>query len=125
MTNRELVLSYLASFSSGDPDAVAGHVSDDFENIQVGVLGTGCTGKLVYRDRLQGFLAAFANLQYQVDELIVEGDNVAATYTMTFRQDGRDFNIPGVMIITVSDGSIGVRRDYWDGLEFKRQAEAC
>ena len=122
MNNRELVLSYLDSFATGDPEVVAGHVSDDFENIQVGVLGTGCKGKDTYRQRLTNFLADFSDLKYHVEALIVDGDEVAAPYRMTFKQKEQSFDIQGVMVITVRDGRIAVRRDYWDGLEYQRQA---
>ena len=123
MNNRELVLSYLNAFASGDPNAVAEHVSDDFENIQVGVLGTGCKGKDTYRQRLENFLADFADLQYHVEALLVDGDEVAAPYRMTFTQKEQSFDIQGVMLITIRDGRISVRRDYWDGLEYQRQAD--
>ena len=122
MTNRELVLSYLDAFATGDPEVVADHVSDDFENIQVGVLGTGCKGKDTYHQRLKSFLTDFSDLQYHVDALIVDGDEVAAPYRMTFTQDKQSFDIQGVMVITVRGGRIAVRRDYWDGLEYQRQA---
>ena len=122
MNNRELVLSYLNAFATGDPEVVAEHVSDDFENIQVGVLGTGCKGKDTYHQRLKNFLTDFSELRYHVETLIVDDDKVAAPYRMTFTQDQQSFDIQGVMVITVRDGRIAVRRDYWDGLEYQRQA---
>ncbi len=122
MTNGELVLSYLGAFSSGDPELIAEHVSDDFENIQVGVLGTGCKGKDTYRRRLGDFLANFSHLQYHLKTMIIEGDEIAAPYRMTFTQADQAFDIQGVMLITVHNGQIAVRRDYWDGLDYKKQA---
>jgi len=122
MNNRELVLSYLNAFTCGDPDVVVGHVHDDFENIQVSVLGSSCKGKQIYRQRLKKFLTEFSNLEYHPDDLIVEGDRVAAPYTMTFIQNERAFDIQGVMVITIRDDRIAVRRDYWDGLAYQRQA---
>jgi len=121
VSNADLVRSYLAAFASGDADTVAGHVSDDFENIQVGELGTGCTGKATYRQRLEGFLSDFEGLKYEVHEIIVDGDKVAAAYRMNFTQGDKAFDIPGVMVITVSNGKIAVRRDYWDGMTYQRQ----
>jgi len=122
MNNRELVLSYLDAFASGDPDAITAHVSDDFENIQVGVLGTGCTGKEAYRERLKNFLSDFTGLKYHAEALIVDGDDVAAPYRMSFIQNEQSFDIQGVMVLRVRDGRIAVRKDYWDGLEYQRQA---
>ncbi len=121
MSNADIARSYLNAFATGDPADVAGHVTDDFENIQVGLLGTGCSGADTYRERLAGFLGAFTNLRYDVEELIVDGDKVAAAYKMTFTDDGRSMEIEGVMIMTIKDGKIAVRKDYWDGLSHLKQ----
>jgi ketosteroid isomerase-like protein len=123
VNNRDLIISYLNSFSSGDPDVVVEHVSENFENIQVGELGTGCSGQDAYRKRLGRFLTDFANLRYEIEDIIVQGDNAAATYTMTFEQDSRTITIPGVMIFTIANGRIAVRKDYWDGLSYQRQTD--
>jgi ketosteroid isomerase-like protein len=121
MKNREIAEAYLNAFSTGEPDSVASFVTDDFRNIQVGLLGTGCTGRDNYRERLSGFLAAFRNLRYDVQDLIAEGDKVAASYTMMFNDGGRKFEIEGVMIMTIRDDRIAVRKDYWDGLSHLKQ----
>lgn len=121
VNNADVVRSYLSAFATGDPATVAGHVTDDFENIQVGLLGTGCSGAETYRKRLAGFLGAFENLQYEIEALIVEGNNVAAAYKMTFTDNKRPMEIEGVMIMTIRDGKIAVRKDYWDGLSHIRQ----
>jgi ketosteroid isomerase-like protein len=121
MSNADIARSYLDAFATGDPATVAGHVTNDFENIQVGLLGTGCSGADIYRERLGGFLGAFTNLRYDVEQLIVDGDNVAAAYKMTFTDNDRPMEIEGVMIMTIKDGKIAVRKDYWDGLSHLKQ----
>ena len=121
MDNRDVALSYLNAFATGDPDTVASHVTDDFQNIQVGLLGTGCMGAEAYRKRLSGFLAAFTNLKYDVEELIVDGEKVAVAYAMTFTDANRPVKIQGVMIMTMKNGRIAVRSDYWDGLSYLKQ----
>jgi ketosteroid isomerase-like protein len=120
-SNAEIVRSYLNAFASGDPAAVVAHVTDDFENIQVGLLGKGCSGANVYAERLVGFLGAFADLKYDIEELIVDGDKIAAAYKMTFTDNGQSMVIEGVMVITMRDGKIAVRKDYWDGLSHIKQ----
>lgn len=122
MRNREIALSYLNAFSTGDPEEVARHVTEDFENIQVGRLGTSCVGADNYRERLSGFLSAFKKLNYEIGEVIAEGDKVAAAYTMTFIDENRPIEIEGVMIMTIKDGRIAVRKDYWDGLSYQEQS---
>ena len=121
MSNADIARSYLDAFATGDPATVAGHVTNDFENIQVGLLGTGCSGADTYRERLAGFLGAFTNLRYDVEQLIVDGDKVAAAYKMTFTDNDRPMEIEGVMIMTIRDGKIAVRKDYWDGLSHLKQ----
>ena len=122
MSIRDVAESYLASFASADPVAVAAHVTDDFENIQVSELGSGCSGRDSYRERLADFLASFEDLRYAISELISERQTVVAAYTMRFKSDGRDFEIEGVMIMTFRGELIASRKDYWDGLTFQKQA---
>jgi len=113
--------SYLASFASGDPEAVAAHVSDGFANVHTSALGLPSDGRAEYRARLADFLATFAGLTYEVEEILVEGDRVAAAYVMRARADGTPFKIRGVMRLTVRDGLIERRVDYFDSLSFLRQ----
>jgi ketosteroid isomerase-like protein len=113
--------SYLASFATGEPDAVASHVTDDFVNEHTAALGTGCRGKDEYRRRLPDFLARFAGLRYEIEDLITEGDKSAVAYTMRARSAGQDITVRGVMRITVRDGLVAHRTDYWDALGFLKQ----
>ena len=118
---RAVAASYLASFASGDPEAVAAHVSDGFSNVHTSALGLPSEGKAEYRARLADFLATFAGLTYEAEEIIVEGDRVAAAYVMRARADGKPFEIRGVMRLTVREGLIERRVDYFDSLTFLRQ----
>ena len=122
MDARGVVMSYLDSFSSGDPERVAAHVTADFENRQVGALGSGCRGADVYRERLGEFLEQFRNLQYRVEDIVVEGHKVAAAYRMTFDHGEAPIEIQGMMLFTVRDGLIAERSDYWDGVTYLRAA---
>jgi len=54
-------------------------------------------------------------------QLIVDGDKVAASYRMTFTDYDRPMEIEGVMIMTIKDDLIAIRKDYWDGLSHLRQ----
>ncbi len=121
MTTRDIALRYLDSFSTGDPEAVAAHVTGDFHNRQMGLLGSSCRGADTYRKRLKGFLGAFRDLRYEAEEIVVDGDKAAVAYLMTFKDQNRSVAIHGVMFITVRDGLIAERRDYWDGLDYLKQ----
>ena len=123
MNSRDRVLSYLASFASGNPDDVVRHVTDDFDNQQVGELGTSCQGRDTYRDRLTTFLADFKGLRYETETVIAEADRVAVVYKMSCRYADKPIAMQGVMIMTLRDGLIASRADYWDGMSFLKQTE--
>jgi steroid delta-isomerase-like uncharacterized protein len=112
---------YVESFASGDPDAVAAHVTDDFVNEHTAALGSGCVGRDEYRNRLPGFLATFSGLRYEIEDVIAEGDRVVVPYTMHAVHDGHPVCIRGVMRFVVRDGLVARRTDYWDALTFLQQ----
>ena len=113
---------YLESFATGDPDVVASFVSEDFVNEHTSALGSGCQGKDEYRRRLPGFIASMPGLSYEVESQIAEGDQVANAYTLRARVNERDIEVRGMMRITVRDGLITDRTDYWDSKSFLQQA---
>ena len=118
---RAVALSYVASFATGDPDRIAAHVSDDFVNEHAAALGSGCTGRAEYRRRLPGFLADFAGLRYDPDDIIVEGTKVVVPYRLTATHDGHPIDLRGVFVLRITDGQITHRTDYWDALTFLHQ----
>jgi steroid delta-isomerase-like uncharacterized protein len=112
---------YIEALNSGDPDRIAGCVSEDFYNEHTSVLGHSRHGRAAYRERLPGFLAEFAGLHYAVEDTIVEDDRAAVAYTMSCTWDGRPVSIRGVFRFRVSGGLIAHRVDYWDSAEWSRQ----
>jgi steroid delta-isomerase-like uncharacterized protein len=121
LTARELVAEYLAAFSSGDPQMVAALVTDDFENVHRSSLGESSSGRAEYLERLPGFLAAFRDLRYEAEDVVVEGDRAAVDYRMTAIHRGVNLDMRGAMHFTVADGRIARRVDYWDSLDYLRQ----
>jgi steroid delta-isomerase-like uncharacterized protein len=119
---RDVALAYLSSFATGDPDAVAGHVTDDFVNEHTAALGSGCTGRDEYRRRLPGFLGSMPGLRYDVEDVVAEDDRVTAAYTLRAHVNDRDVAVRGVMRFVVRDGRIAHRVDYWDSKVFEQQA---
>jgi ketosteroid isomerase-like protein len=121
-TPADICRRYLESFATGDPDVVASFVSNDFVNEHTSALGSGCQGKEEYRRRLPGFIASMPGLSYEVESQIAEGDQVANAYTLRARVNERDIAVRGMMRITVRDGLITDRTDYWDSKSFLLQA---
>ena len=120
-----VVRSYLASFDGRDPDAIAAHVTDDFVNEHTAALGTGCVGRDAYRQRLPGFLADMVDLHYEVDDVIADGDRVAAFYTLRARWQGEaEVAVRGVQRFVVRGDHLAHRTDYWDSAVFLQQASA-
>jgi ketosteroid isomerase-like protein len=113
--------SYVESFATADPDVIAAHVTDDFVNEHTAALSSGCEGKTEYRRRLPGFLASFAGLRYDIEDLVAQNDRAAAAYTMRATYEGHPIAIRGVMRIAVRDGLVARRTDYYDALSFLKQ----
>ncbi|MYS80850.1 nuclear transport factor 2 family protein [Embleya scabrispora] len=122
---RRTAEAYVAALNSGDPEAIAARVSEDFHNEHTSALGRSLRGRTAYRERLPGFLAEFEGLRYAVEELLVDGDRAAIAYTMTFRLRGSAAAEPvlirGVFRLRMVGDLIAHRVDYWDGAEFERQ----
>ena len=122
LTPEDVVRGYLGSFATGDPDAVTRWVTDDFVNEHTSALGSGCTGKEEYARRVPGFLLSMPGLRYDVEDVIVDGDRVAAAYTLHTHIDGRDVAVRGMMRFRVAGNRVAHRIDYWDSLVFQQQA---
>jgi ketosteroid isomerase-like protein len=125
MTPAEVCLGYLAAFATGDPEAVAAYVTDDFVNEHLAALGSGCEGRDEYRRRLPGFLAMMAGLRYDVADpqrdVIAQDDRVCIGYKLHAVVDGTPVQVPGVMRFDVRGDRIARRIDCWDSLVFQRQ----
>lgn len=125
MTPTEVCLGYLAAFATGDPEAVAAFVTDDFSNEHLAALGGGCVGRDEYRRRLPGFLASMPDLRYDVADtardVIAQDHRVCVGYVLHATVEGTPVQVPGVMRFEVRDGRIARRVDCWDSLVFQRQ----
>jgi ketosteroid isomerase-like protein len=118
----EVCRGYLEAFATGQPEAVAAFVTDDFINEHTAALGGGCVGIDEYRKRLPGFLASMPDLRYHIEDVVAEGNHVYVAYTLRTTANDRPIAVRGVMRFLVRDGRIAHRIDYWDSLVFQRQA---
>ena len=123
--SRNVVVSFLESFSSGDPYKVVDYVTDDFKNRQMGLLANSFEGKQEYLTRLDPFLNKFKNLRYEIRKVISDDCSVVVEYTMHATPEGHDICVDGVMLFVVNDFLISERSDYWDGLTYLRQVGLC
>jgi len=115
----------MAAFATGDPDAVAGCVTDDFVNEHLSELGSGCVGRFEYRRRLADFLSTFVDARYEIVTLAEISTPGAGDAVVRYRfhatYDDTPIDIPGVMWFDVRDGLVAHRTDLWDSLTFLRQ----
>ncbi|WP_285776789.1 nuclear transport factor 2 family protein [Microtetraspora sp. NBRC 13810] len=118
---RRAVIRYVNALNRHDPDEIAACVTPDFHNEHTSAAGRSLRGREAYRDRLVGFLAEFAGLSYEIEDVIVEGDRAAVPYRMTFLYDGAPVLIRGVFRFLVAGDLVAHRVDYWDGADFERQ----
>jgi ketosteroid isomerase-like protein len=124
-TRAAIVARFLSAFASGDPDAVASCVSDEFVNEHLSELGEGCVGREEYRRRLPGFLSTFTGARYTIvtlaEVVTPDGGDVVVRYRFEATYEGAPIDIPGVMWFRIEDGLIARRTDLWDSLTFLRQ----
>lgn len=124
MTPREVAEGYLGSFAGGDPDDIASRVTEDFVNEHTSAMGRGCEGRDAYHERLPGFLGGFVGLAYEIEDVVADGDRVVVAYTMRARWQGdAPIEVRGVQRLTVRDGLVARRVDYWDSLVFLLQVD--
>jgi len=118
----DVVRRYLAAFAVGDADGIAALVTDDFVNEHTAALGSGCMGRDEYRKRLPGFIASMPGLRYEIERQICDCEQVANAYTLHATVNDRPIRVRGMMRITVRDGLVQDRTDYWDSKVFLQQA---
>ncbi|NKZ03228.1 nuclear transport factor 2 family protein [Actinomadura latina] len=122
-------MRYLGALNRHDADAVAGCVAEDFVNEHTSTMGRGVTGRAAYRRRLDGFLADFADLRYELEDLVVRDVRAVVAYRMSFRlvpAGNAPVRVRGVLRLWVdADGLLARRIDYWDGSEVTRRLDAA
>ena len=124
-TGAAIVSVYLSAFASGDPDAVADCVTDDFVNEHLSELGEGCLGREEYRRRLAAFLSTFTGARYTVvaiaEASTLDAVEVIVRYRFEATYEDMPVDLPGIMWFDIRDGRIARRTDLWDSLTFLRQ----
>lgn len=124
---RLAVLRYLGALNRNDADAIAGCVAEGFVNEHTSATVRGDTGRAAYRERLDGFLADFAGLKYEIEDLVVRDVRAVLAYRMSFRlvsAGNAPVRIRGVFRLWVDAAGLVARRvDCWDGAEVTRQLE--
>jgi ketosteroid isomerase-like protein len=112
--NKEIVRHYLQILSGGTLDALDQVVGPDFADRTPGVPGN-LHGPDTIRDSQRRARELFQDIRYTVDDLIAEGDRVAARYTVRAVRkgnggSGKPVEVTGITIFRIADGKI---RETW------------
>ncbi len=126
---KHTVRAYIEALNAGDINAVADLVSETFVNEHTATLGESVVGRDAYVLRLSEFLTEFADLHYEIEDLIVDGDRVALPYTLSATWHdptapsaaARPFSVRGMFRFELSGAYITRRVDYWDSADFAQQ----
>jgi steroid delta-isomerase-like uncharacterized protein len=123
--NKEIVRRYAEAFNRGDLAALRALLADDAE-IQ-GVMGKGLFERIepVWRQLIEGY-----GMQLRIDELVAEGDRVAARYTETgtfnapafgHQPTGKSYELVAMEFFEIQDGKIKKRWGARDSASQMRQ----
>lgn len=91
-------------------------------------------GLAAFKQFVAGVRTVFPDIHFTTDDLIAEGDCVAARWTMTGTQEGdfmgipasgRHFTVPGVSILRPSGGQVAEAELFWDRLSLMDQIGAA
>lgn len=125
--NKALIRRYIEEILSANKmEKLDEMLGADFADSTPGALGSE-TGPDIIRAAQSRIRALFPTVQYQIDELVAEGDKVAARYTVraaTKEEEGipsQKVEITGMTLFRIADGKI---REVWiinDQMELYRQ----
>lgn len=125
--NKALVRRYIEEvLTANQMDKLDEMLGPDFTDSTPGALGGG-TGPNIIRAAQTRIRTLFPTVQYQIDELVAEGDKVVARYTVkaaTKEEEGmpsQKVEITGMTSFRIADGKI---REVWiinDQMELYRQ----
>ena len=123
--NREIVRRYVDAFNRGDMAALRALLADDAE-IQ-GVMGAGLFERVepVWRQLIEGY-----GMQLHIEELIADGNKVAARYTETgtfkapafgHQPTGKSYELVAIELFEIENGKIKRRWGARDAASQARQ----
>lgn len=116
---------YVAALNAHDADAVADLVTVNYVNEHTATLGEGTRGREVYRKRLPEFFRQLPGLRYDIEDLVVQDDRAIVAYSLSARPAGHYVTVRGVFRITVEEGLVSHRVDYWDSMAYLRQVQSA
>ncbi|RVW02472.1 SgcJ/EcaC family oxidoreductase [Rhodococcus spongiicola] len=108
----DLVTEFCALWAKPDPALIASYFTEDavYHNIPMEPV----KGREAIREFLEGFLAAFDGIDFQIHKQVEQGGIVMNERTDVLRGLGKETPLAVMGVFEVVDGKIVAWRDYFD-----------
>jgi len=112
MDNGEIVRDFLQAWSRLDPEELAGYFAEDgvYHNIPTGPVA----GRENIQNMIAGFISAWTETEWEVLNLVAEGDVVIAERIDHTKAGDKAVDLPCTGVFELENGKIRVWRDYFD-----------
>ncbi|MBX9600322.1 MAG: ester cyclase [Bryobacteraceae bacterium] len=118
--NKQRIRDLLAAVDAGDLDkALAFYSPDYFDHDRSEARAAGDTHRAALEHAFRVFSAAFSDTRHRIDDLLADGDRVAARISVEARHTGEVFGIPPTGRVIRNDSLViyrfqqGLLRERW------------
>lgn len=121
VNNEKIVGEFIAAWSRLDADELAMYFTEDgtYYNMPIAPV----TGRDDVREFIRNFLQSWEETDWEVLNIVSDGDLVIAERVDRTVVAGRKVDLPCVGVFEMEDGKIKVWRDYFDLATFTRGAD--
>jgi limonene-1,2-epoxide hydrolase len=112
MSNQQIVTEFIEAWSRLDPDELVSYFANDgtYHNMMLPPV----TGHENLRAMIGGFLADWTKTDWDILNIVSDGDVVIAERLDRTQMGGRSVALPCTGVFVMEDGKIKVWRDYFD-----------
>jgi limonene-1,2-epoxide hydrolase len=114
--NEKVVREFIAAWSNLDVDELVGYFAEDgtYYNMPI----TPVTGRDNLHGFIKAFLASWEKTDWEITNLLADGDLVMVERVDRTTADGRKVELPCLGVFEMENGKIKVWRDYFDMATF-------
>ena len=122
-SSEDVVRAYFDAWSDGDGDAMRDLVTDDYQAHVRTLEGTEERDADELVDVVDSHAEAFAEVEYELQDVLCHNGHVAVRATMRARhqETDREGEIDGIAILRLDDGRIAEEWSSWDYLDLADQ----
>jgi limonene-1,2-epoxide hydrolase len=111
-SNSEIIREFIGAWSRLDPKELAGYFSED--GVYYNMPAAPVEGRENVENMIRGFTAGWKQTQWDILNLVAEGDVVVAERLDRTQGADKSVDLPCVGVFEMKDGKIKVWRDYFD-----------